>query len=412
MIKRVLLSLMVLTTIVANAQPDRFTYAVTDIKKDGANWNFLRKLDLQTGQYSEVIFNGTDPSVLAYDAGTKKPFTSQLKDARYKVDINPAFATGVAAMAYDKRTNRLYYTPMFIDQLRYLDLRTMKVFYVTDQPFAGSTEKSSDQGNIVTRMVIGADGNGYAMTNDAAHFIKFTTGKNITITDLGGLVDDPANKANSIHSSCSSFGGDVVADDDGNLYVFSARNYTFKVNIASKVATYIGQISGLPSGFTVNGAAVNDKNQIIVASAMEASSYFTVDPKTWGATPYKIGGTVWHSSDLANSNLLVSGNKPAAVTPELLTRTIVAPDSRIQIYPNPVVNNKFVIQFSQLQAGNYTVQLVDVSGRQLQQRIVNVSGDNQTQEMNINPLAARGVYMVKVVDHHSRSVFSTKIVVQ
>src|SRR5436189_2828650 len=103
------------------------------------------------------------------------------------------FSTGVAAMAYDKKNNRLYFTPMFIDQLRYVDLKTMKVFYVTDLAFTGMPQKSSDQGNVVTRMVIASDGNGYAMTNDGAHLIRFTTGKKLAIADLGALVDDPSN---------------------------------------------------------------------------------------------------------------------------------------------------------------------------------------------------------------------------
>ncbi|MBK8312007.1 MAG: hypothetical protein IPL04_14955 [Chitinophagaceae bacterium] len=76
------------------------------------------------------------------------------------------------------------------------------------------------------------------------------------VTDLGTIVDDQANNGISIHNSCSSFGGDIIADDEGNLYVFSARNYVFKVNLESKVATNLGVIKGLPNGFTVNAATV------------------------------------------------------------------------------------------------------------------------------------------------------------
>ena len=356
-----------------HAQSDRFAYAVTDAEINGSNWSYLRKLNFQTGEYSAVLLNGNDASLLAYDATSKKQFSALLNDARYGATINAAFSTGVAAMAYDKKNNRLYYTPMFIDQLRHVDLKSMKAYYVMDQSLTGMPEKSSDQGNVVTRMVIASDGNGYAMTNDGTHLIQFTTGKKLTITDLGTMVDDPVNKNTSIHNSCSSYGGDMVADDNGNLYIFSARNNVFKVNIESKVATYLGAISGLPSGFTVNAAAVNNNNQILVGSAMEAASYFTVDPKTLAATPYKIGGTVWHSSDMANSNVLVSGNKPKNVVQEILNSVITnSGDNRTRYFPNPVINNKFVLQFNQLEAGKYTVQLMDVTtGRQVQQKLVN-----------------------------------------
>jgi hypothetical protein len=42
------------------AQNDRFAYAITDLSKEGMGWNALRKIDLQTGQYSDVLLNGTD----------------------------------------------------------------------------------------------------------------------------------------------------------------------------------------------------------------------------------------------------------------------------------------------------------------------------------------------------------------
>jgi Secretion system C-terminal sorting domain len=407
-----LLSVVLLTT-PAKSQADRFAYAVTDVQQDGANWSFLRKLDLQTGESSKILLNGNDPSAPVYDAVTQKQLTTQLKDAFNGNTINAAFGTGVAAIAYDKKNNRLYYTPMFVDQLRYIDIKTMKVFFVTGFAFTGMAQKSSDQGNIITRMVIAADGNGYAMTNDGAHLIRFTTGKKLKVTDLGMLVDDPANKGFSIHSSCSSFGGDMIADKEDNLYVISARNNVFKVNIETRAATYLGAISGLPANFTANGAAVDDNNQLIICSAMNASSYFVVNTNTWAASPFKTTGIIWRSSDLANSNLL-NTNNTAAIMKEIPTRTIpvTVGTSKIQIYPNPVTNNQFTIQFNELENGNYTLQVTDVMGRQVLQQAVNIGGDNQVQNIKLDPSNTKGIYLVKVTDRSSNVVFSKKLVVQ
>ena len=405
----------ILLTNIAQSQSDRFAYAVTDVQQDGANWSFLRKLDLQTGEYSKVLLNGNDVSLRAYDANSKQQLTTQLKDAQYGNLVNAAFGTGVAAMAYDRKNNRLYYTPMFVDQLRYIDIKTMKVFFVADHSFTGMSKKSPDQGNIITRMVIGADGNGYAMTNDGAHFMQFTTGKNLKITDLGSLVDDPANKATSIHSSCSSYGGDMIADNDGNLYILTARNQVFKVNIESKVATHLGTVSGLPANYTINGAAVNDDNQSIVSSAVQANSYFVVDTKKWTASPFKTNGIVWRSSDLANSNLLITVAIPEnTIASKLITHPVpTAPGSgKIQIYPNPVVNSKFVMQFNQLEDGNYTIQVVDVMGHQVAQQSITIDGDNQTENIRLNPSNTKGVYLVKVIDAGNKAVLSKKILVQ
>ena len=405
---------LLLTSTLTAQQADRFAYAVTDIQQGGANWSFLRKINLQNGEYSQVLLSGNDATLLAYDATTRKQFEAPLQDSRFGNYVNAAFATGVAAMAYDKKNNRLYYTPMFIDQLRYIDLKTMKVYYVTDQAFTGKPVKSSDQGNIVTRMVIASDGYGYAMTNDATQLIRFTVGKKLSITDLGTIADDQANKGVSIHNSCSSYGGDIIADDAGNLYVFSARNQVFKINLETKVATHLGTISGLPNGFTVNGAAVTNDNKVLVSSAMLASSYFTVDMKSLSATPYTIAGTVWQSSDLANGNLLNTGTQAKGNTVELISRNTEpnSGDGKISIFPNPVTNNQFAIQFNELEAGQYTIQVTDVMGRQVLQQIVSVAGEKQTQTVRLNASSSKGVYLVKVTDHANRSVYNTKIVVQ
>ena len=108
-----------------HSQNDRFAYAITDLTKEGASWNALRKIDLQTGQYSNVLLNGTDQKAIVYDAASRKQLIQQA-DAKYGTILQSPFATGVAAAAYDKKHNRLYFTPMFVDQLRYIDLTQAK----------------------------------------------------------------------------------------------------------------------------------------------------------------------------------------------------------------------------------------------------------------------------------------------
>lgn len=407
------LGTVLLTTLVSAQQADRFAYSMTDVQNENGHWVYLRILNMETGSFSGSLINGIADKQVAFDAITKKQITDFPPANKMGFPEQPAFSSGVAALAYDSKHARVYYTPMFIDQLRYYDIKSQQVYYVT-VPFTGKGIKSSDQGNIVTRMVITADGNGYALTNDGTQLIHFTTGKKPQITDLGSLVDDPANKGVSIHNSCSSFGGDMVADDDGNLYVFSARNHVFKINIESRVATHLGAVSGLPNGFTINGAAVNTNNQVVVGSAIESPSLFVLDTKTWVASPLKVNGTVWHTSDLGNGNVLVSGNKPKATTVDVVSRNTPANsgDGRINIFPNPVTNNQFTIQFNELELGNYTIQVTDVTGRQLMQQVVNVGGDNQSQTVRLGAAVAKGVYMVKVSDQNSKSIFTTKIVVQ
>lgn len=396
------------TTAYLHSQTDRFAYVITDVDREGGSWSCLRKIDLQSNTFSDILLKGNDATAPAYDAVSKTPLATPYTDARYGNAAHAAFATGVAAIAYDRKNNRLYYTPMFIDQLRYVDLKTMNVY------FAGSTSdalkiKAADQSNIVTRMAFASDGNGYALTNDGNHLVRFTTGKVPSVTDLGHVVDDPANNNTSIHSSCSSFGGDMIADDDGNLYVFSARNTVFRINIESKTATHLGAVSGLPQNFSINGAAVGNDNRIVIASAAGNHALYTIDPKTWAATIIN-GDTPWRSADLANGNLLTT--RGPVIIPALLASPEEKQDSRIQLYPNPVVNKQFTVQFSGLE-GNYTLQVTDVLGRETTRSVINITGKGQTEIIHLPAVTKAGVYMVRIVDQQThQAAFTGKIVVQ
>ncbi|HEV7330332.1 MAG TPA: T9SS type A sorting domain-containing protein [Flavisolibacter sp.] len=389
------------------AQADRFAYAITDLTKDGAGWNALRKLDLQTGQYSDVLINGTDAARKAYDAVTRKELTLQ-PDQKWGNLLQAPFSTGVAAAAFDRAHNRLYFTPMFVDQLRYIDLRTMQVYHV-GQGFSGTGNMHNDEAKIITRMVIAPDGYGYAISNDGTSFIRFSTGKKPTIEKLGSLVDAPSNNGVSIHNRCTSFGGDMICDDEGNLFILTARNNVFKVNAVNKVATHVGSIQNLPANFTVNGAVVDNEGALLVSSAVDASAYYKVNPKDWSAVKHDGLSSVYRSSDLANSNYLSTRSNRDMPT-------VMAPQERfaklISVYPNPVTANRISVQFNKVPNGDYTVELTDVLGRSVMVRKVTVANTDQVQVLPLNEGNAKGIYMVKVYDAGNLSVFTQKVMVQ
>jgi hypothetical protein len=409
-LRTALFSTVLLSSITTFAQNDRFSYAITDITKEGAGWNVLRKIDLQTGQISDVLLNGLDPKVSVYDAGTRKAL-AQLPDAKFGTALQHPFSTGVAALAFDRRHNRLYFTPMFVDQLRYIDLSSMKVYYVTDKAFTGLGNMHNDEGKIVTRMVINPDGLGYAITNDANTFIQFTTDKNPKITSLGSLVDDPSNSGISIHNRCSSYGGDMIADDKGNLYILTARNNVFRVDIATKSAKLIANIKGLAPAFTVNGAAVDADGKILVSSGVDGTAYYTVDPKDWKAVPYTAAAGIFRSSDLANSNYLSTTHN--ANTEIALIKSAASKFSTlVQVYPNPVTNYRFTLEFNKINTGNYTIELNDATGAVVSKRALVINSENQLQAMTLPVSSTKGVYLVRVLDNNKKAVYEQKIMVQ
>jgi hypothetical protein len=396
-----------------HAQNDRFAYAITDISKEGAGWNALRKIDLQTGKYSDILLNGTDEKTVIFNAATKKQLI-QAADARFGTMLQSPFATGVAAAAYDKKHNRLYFTPMFVDQLRYIDLKTMKVYYISDQAFTKAGSMHNDEGKIITRMAIAPDGYGYAISNDGNTFIRFSTGKKTSIEQLGTLVDDASNSGVSIHNRCSSFGGDMISDDKGNLVILTARNNVFTVNTESKVARFLGNIKGLEPNFTVNGAVVDGDGNLLVSSAVDGKTYYVVNPADWSATPYKAVDGIYRSSDLANSNYLSTraAKNPNGSEIQRLIRPEEKYANEIAVYPNPVTASVIKLQFSKVPVGNYTIELRDVLGRTVTQKKISIEAENQTQELKLDRRNANGIYMVKVFDGTNHSVFTQKLVVQ
>lgn len=393
-----LLSLTVLCA-AAGAQADRFAYSITDQQVGGANWHFLRRIDLADGSVTQSLFEGLNHQKPVYQAGSGKAVLTQ----------EAPFLSGVAAMALDARTNRLFFTPMQIDQLRYIDLNTWKTYYVSGAPFANNRTNTTDAGAMVTRMTIGADGYGYALTNDGRHLIRFTTGGLPVIEDLGSLVDDPANNGQSVHLSCTSFGGDMIADDKGNLYLMTSAQYVFKINIETKVATHLGTLKGLPVGYSINGMAVTEKNQILISSAVQ-SGYFLVDPSNWTAVAMPVKETSWNSSDLANGNVLRSKSSPAITQIDNDIRPLGK--GSMAVYPNPAPNHEFQLRLRNLTPGGYQLEVTDMLGRQVMTQAIQISQENSTLPVLLPKGQTQGLYLIKLSGTESRATYQQKLLLQ
>ncbi|MBC7872341.1 MAG: hypothetical protein H7Y01_00005, partial [Ferruginibacter sp.] len=407
-------------------------YAITAVEKGGRSWREVRMVDVTTGEDVKTIFDSkqeTEPlnartgkAVVKKDQNNSKTSTAtftrtapekkvvnldQVLDKanghnvhtytrvviiKQNVQGDKPFATNSAAMAYDKKHERLYYTPMSINQLRYIDLKSGKVYYFEDEDF-GIVKHGGDVANQITRMVIASDGDGYALTNDGNHLIRFTTGKKPTITDLGAVTDDAAN-TRSVHSS-GGYGGDMIADASGNLYLLTANRNIFKINIESKVASYKGAIKGLPQGFSTNGAMVEEGSKVIVASSESTVGYYRFDLTTLQAEKVSASSNVFNASDLANGNLAFDKKKKdrkdeevKEETKQVVTETVAKTEqqeeltlrSGIAVYPNPVTNGVVRLSFSEQPAGRYQVQLLDISGRLVGAKEVNISSEAQVEE--------------------------------
>jgi hypothetical protein len=415
-IKFLLTSGFIVASLASNAQSNK-AYAVTGDGNKDFVWMNIREVDLGTGQVTKTIFERNKSNFVLTDIVTKKSVV-QTPTSSGNILTTRDYPTGtmVAAAAYDRNSNRLYFTPMRMGELRWVDLNIKNEtpqFY-TLQSDALKLGDYKDEAINITRMVIAADGNGYAITNDGNHLIKFTTGKTPVVTDLGNLVDAESNKGISVHNKCSSWGGDMLADAFGKLYVISANHQVFSIDINSRIASHLGAITGIPADYTTNAAAVNNDGDIVISSANKFDGYYKLKLSDLAAVKIEGSDVTYNASDLAGSNLLLQKEKDAANKFSMTNSNLAPLDSKsgASVFPNPITTSTFSVLFDGKKEGTYTIILTDMAGRNLQAKTVNITKGVQTENVNLTSRPSKGMYMVKVLDENKQTVITEKVVIQ
>lgn len=379
-------------------------YAITSKTYGAQEWTEVKEINLTNGEVIRNVFENSNLYEV-FDGRSLRRLTVSAKADSTKENALHPFSGLSAACAYDAKHNRLYYTPMFINQLRFIDLKSgVPSVYMFVNERLSNAENTEEEASQVTRMVIASDGNGYALDNSSNHLVRFTTSAKPVITELGSLLDAPENGEMSIHDANTSWGGDMLADASGNLYVITAHNHVFKVDIQTRIATYIVKIKGLPVGFTTNGAVVNQEGKVVISSASYLTSYFTVDPFSWEATTVEARKQIYNTSDLANNNLLYKTNFNQ--TNNILSKQLIS------VYPNPVKSKIFRVSFDNQLNGRFNVQLVDVTGRTVSDKVVAVDSGSQISEVRINTAITSGMYLVKVLNNRNKEVYTKKIIIE
>jgi hypothetical protein len=195
------------------------------------------------------------------------------------------------------------------------------------------------------------------------------------------------------------------------------------------VATHLGQIKGLPQGFSTNGAMVEEGSKVIIASSESTVGYYRFDLNTLEAEKVSTSSDVFNASDLANATLAfdkkkrkdrkLEEEKPQPIVPptaEAAEKAVDAEDligkNGIAVYPNPVTDGYVNLSFAKQPAGKYQVQLLDMSGRLISAKEVNVNSDAQIENFRFPELSVKGNYLIKVFSEQNRVNVTNKIVVQ
>ncbi len=387
-------------------------FAITGESKGNVNWSVIREIDLSTGALVRNIYLPATEKPAHIDASTGKEMNVDATAAVAKGSVTPCTCQSpslAAATAYDARQKRLYFTTLFGSDLQYIDVtkKELKIYHVTSQNLKAFPSTAGEADNI-TRMVFGSDGNGYAITNNGNHFIRFSTGKTISVKDLGSLTDKATNEV-SIHAQAESWGGDMVADDAGSLYVFTVAAHVFKINPNTLEAQFLGTIKNLPTAFSINAAAVDKNGNVTVASSIDANSYFSVNMKSLEATAVAAPDKIYNASDFANSNLLATEKSSVAKVAPVVT---VKSGETVSIYPNPVKNKLVNVYFNGDLQGKHMVEVVDVNGKKIAAKTIELSSKNQSQTIQLPASMAGGLYIVHVLGSNNKNVFTANIVVE
>ncbi|HEY1201542.1 MAG TPA: T9SS type A sorting domain-containing protein [Niastella sp.] len=235
-------------------------------------YRYIKAMNSSTGTASTTLATGTTGSPLA--------------DAQ--------------AMAYHRTSNRVYFinssTNNPAQELCYFDRSTGTINKYVGYPL----ETNTAAGYNVDRMTYGSDGYFYALTTNAQDLIRFTVdvATNLpVISPLGPLVNDVNNGANNV---LAETGGDMFGDASGRLFLIPNSGKLYMINPATRVATYVGTISGWPGSAT--GVAVDGAGDVIVGGAY--SFVYRVNLATLSATQINTTtSNVWRTGDYASCAL-------------------------------------------------------------------------------------------------------------
>jgi hypothetical protein len=394
--------------------------AITSGSIGSFDYSEIKLVDVHSGEVIKSLFQKAN-NYRAISAKTKNILPGINERSTSSDSLLFPMATMVGGAAYDAKHNRLFYTPLGVNQLRYIDLSAAEpTFTFIDDAGFGTATGPQDRGAQIARMVIDPKGNGYGLSNDGNHLVRFTTNDKIAITDMGALVDDPKDSTHGYRTACSciSYGGDMVADENGDLVLITGNNNIYKIAVNTKTISFVGVIKGLPEGFTSNGAAVDDEGQLIVSCAISTVNakhpYYTVDLKTLKATALEASKNITNTADLATSNFLSVGTKEKIqLIAADFSENIIAND-KISIFPNPVEGDRFKISFRGVEKGDYKIRLFDMNGRAIAEKDIRIVSNKQDEEVSTSGSnGVKGNYMVNVISRKAqKAVYNQQIIIQ
>lgn len=365
------------------AQQDIFALTGKDISS--ILFQDFRALNSKKGITENILLSDKDQPRIYSNKLNKEIFEDKKSSAN-------ALANQIATLAVDGR-GKLVYMPMFSSNIYILDSKTKDITLLENKL---SNPTACDTGSQFSRMTTGNDGYVYALSNSGSQLLKISNkdGK-YAVTDLGIVKDDSGNGDNLLSKMQTGFGGDMIADNNNNFYIFSAFGSVFKVSLNDMKAKFIGKIKSLPENFSINGAAVNSEGKIILASA-KGGVFHTLNLETLQVE--KMNNNLDMPVYDLGSSFVLKSNKVAVEI------------NKNDIYPTLVSEGFVNVRIANNQKGNANVKVYNASGNLVSnQTITNIS--NSENRIELGKLIS-GIYLVNVESENGKVIVSKKIIVK
>lgn len=363
--KALLFSSILATGSLLNAQD---ITAVTGLTKGKIEFQDFRKIDLNNLNAQNVLVSKTDNINLISDAG------KTCNCSKY-----------IAAMSTNNAGD-VFFIPM--TQNRVMNINTSSKTG-TFTSIENASLDTKDQGTYYARMTTAPDGFMYALNNNGTEFLKISSGG--TVQNLGS-VDGFIAEAKNLGNETLAYGGDMIADAFGNLYVISAAGNVFKLNPDNLNSSFVGKIKGLPEKYTVNGAAVTADGSVILATTSEFGFYTlnfdTLEAKF--ASDYQ-----FPVYDLASSNFLKQ------------TQADNLYGISYSLYPTIVKTSELNIVSKSNDNNILNVSVWSLNNKKVYSNTVSVKsvGDYK---INLNGALQPGIYVLKATNQDGAEVINTK----
>lgn len=342
--------------------------AVTGLTKGKIEFNDFRKIDLNNLNSSNILVSKADNLSLVSEDG------KACECGKY-----------IAAMTTNAAGD-VFYIPM-------TQSRLMTVNTASKTGTFTNIEKSSldtkDQGTYFARMTTAADGFMYALNNNGTELLKISPSGNVqNLGAASGFIAEMKKLSNETQA----FGGDMIADAFGNLYVISAAGNVFKLNPNNQNTSFVGKIKGLPENYTVNGAAVAKDGSVVLATTSDAGFYTlnfdSLEAKF--ASNYDV--PVYDLSSL----YLLKQNQVESLS-----------NSSYNLYPTIVKTNELNIVSKVNEATKLDITVWNLNNKMVYSNSVAVQSVGDF-KVNLDGALQPGIYILKAVNQNGAEVINTK----